>query len=84
MSSEQQFTISDQTDGNQSQTVCTYVSVRESVEAVVHRQHGVSLNHADPDGRAHRRVHAGAWRTDVHHGHVDVALGIRETEEEQV
>lgn len=57
---------------------CTHVSVRKSVEAVVHRQHVVSLNEAHPDGRAHRRVHTGARRTDVHNGHVDVALGSEE------
>lgn len=51
-----------------------HLSFSQAIKAVINGQHVVTLDDAHPDGRADRGVHPGAGGTDVHNGHVDVAL----------
>lgn len=51
-----------------------HLSLGQAIEAVVNRQHVVTLDDAHPDGGADGSVHPSAGGADVHDGHVDVAL----------
>lgn len=52
----------------------SHLSLSQAIEAVVNRQHVVTLDDAHPDGSADSSVHPSAGGADVHDGHVDVAL----------
>lgn len=54
--------------------VNTYLSVSQTIESVMHSQHGVALDDSHPDSWADRSVHPSARSADVHDGHIDVAL----------
>ena len=61
-----------------------YLSVSQTIKAVVDGQHAVTLDDAYPDCCTHRRVHSSTGSSNVHYGHVDVALPLRKTAEESV
>lgn len=52
----------------------THLSLRQPIKSVVDRQHVVTLDDAHPHSRADSSVHTSTGSTDVHDGHVDVAL----------
>lgn len=52
----------------------TYLSLSQTVKAVVDSQHGVTLDNAHPDCSTDGSIHPSTGSTDVHDGHVDVAL----------
>lgn len=51
-----------------------HLSLSQAVKAIVNGQHVVTLDDAHPDGGTDSSVHPSAGGTDVHDGHVDVAL----------
>lgn len=53
----------------------THLPKSEPLEAVVHRQHAVPVDEADPHGGAHGRVHAGSRGAHVEHSQRVAALG---------
>lgn len=46
----------------------------QAVKTIVDRQHLVTLQDSDPDGRTYGSVHAGARSSHVQEGYVDIAL----------
>lgn len=50
----------------------------QAVKTIVDRQHLVTLQDPDSDGRTYGSVHAGARSSHVHEGDVDVALFMEE------
>lgn len=52
----------------------TYLSLSETIKAIMDSQHVVTLNDAHPDCSTNGSVHTSTGSTDVHDGHIDVAL----------
>lgn len=52
----------------------TYLSLCQTIKAIMDSQHGVTLDDAHPDRSTDGSIHTSAGSTDVHDGHVDVAL----------
>lgn len=59
------------------QETAVHLSVSQTVEAVVDRQHVVTLDESHPHGRADGSVHTSTGGADVHDGYIDVALVAR-------
>lgn len=55
-------------------TKATYLTLSQTVKAVMDSQHGVTLDNAHPDCSADGSIHTSTGSTDVHDGHIDVAL----------
>lgn len=55
-------------------SVYDYLSLVESLEAIVDSEHLVSLRDAHPDGRADSSVHARCGGSHIQHSNVEVTL----------
>lgn len=55
-------------------TKATYLTLSQTVKAIMDSQHGVTLDNAHPDCSADGSIHTSTGSTDVHDGHIDVAL----------
>lgn len=47
----------------------SYLPLGQALEAVVHHQHPVALDEADPHSGADGGIHACGRRSHIHHGH---------------
>lgn len=52
----------------------TYLTLSQTIKAIMDSQHGVTLDNAHPDCSADGSIHTSTGSTDVHDGHIDVAL----------
>lgn len=52
----------------------TYLTLSQTVKAIMDSQHGVTLDNAHPDCRSDGSIHASTGSANVHDGHIDVAL----------
>lgn len=52
----------------------SYLSLSQTIKAVMDSEHGVTLDDAHPDCCTDGGVHTSTGSTDVHDGHIDVAL----------
>lgn len=59
------------------QETAAHLSMSQTVEAVMDRQHVVTLDESHPHGRADGSVHTSTGGANVHDGHIDVALVAR-------
>lgn len=63
---------------NKGGEIYSYLSLSQTVKAVMDSQHGVTLDDAHPDCCTDRSVHTSTGSSDVHDGHIDVTLALRE------
>lgn len=51
-----------------------HLSLSQTLEAIMHCQHAVALQDANPDCSSHSRIHACTGCTHIQNGHIDVTL----------
>lgn len=60
----------------------SYLSLSQTVKAVMNSQHGMTLDDAHPDCCTDRSVHTSTGSSNIHDSHIDITLAVREGEEE--
>lgn len=61
-----------------------YLSLSQTVKAVMNTQHGMTLDEAHPNCCTDSSVHTSTGSSDVHNSHIDVTLAVRDREKEVV
>lgn len=66
------------------QTGEMYLSLSQTVKAIMNTQHGVTLDEAHPNCCTDSSIHTSTGSSNVHDSHIDVTLAERDGEKEVV